>query len=131
MARANHYTLVGEHTLKTVGLGTGQGIAEGFMGLAKEIVGVDSKGNEKTNEVRKQTKHNAFYYMDEGEDLNEKIMQKGSILGPCLRQAWNGEAIFLKRTRGMADDDVPTPPAELTPGRVPVVRAGLRTRETV
>lgn len=76
-------------------IGTGEGVVEVFMGQVEEQVGMEApkRGGEPEpvmGKVRKQTKHNALFYVDEGETIDVLIARQGSVLGTVLRTAWNG-----------------------------------------
>jgi hypothetical protein len=79
-------------------IGTGEGIAEAFMGTVDEPTGElhqkgPYKGDPVMAKVRKQTRHNAFFYVDEGQTLAKLAERSGSILGETLRRAAIGEAL--------------------------------------
>ncbi|MFD6968339.1 hypothetical protein [Streptomyces sp. NPDC059949] len=79
-------------------IGTGEGIAEAFMGSVDEATGElhqkgPYKGDPVMAKVRKQTRHNAFFYVDEGQTLAKLAERTGSILGETLRRAAIGEAL--------------------------------------
>jgi hypothetical protein len=80
-------------------LGTGEGIAEVYMGtksVPKLEHGVplqDLKGAVKTEKVRAQVIHNALMHADEGEALAKLIERSGSTVGETLRRAWVGGTI--------------------------------------
>lgn len=81
-------------------LGSGQGIAEAFMGEIEEISetgAVYSSGPNKgkpkltVKTKRGQVRHNVLFYVDEGESLTKQLDSKGtSIVGDTLRRAWVG-----------------------------------------
>lgn len=79
-------------------IGTGEGIAETFMGAVEEPTGeLHQKGPYKGDpvmvRVRKQVRHNAFFYVDEGQTMAKLAERSGSILGETLRRAAIGEAL--------------------------------------
>lgn len=75
-----------------VALGTGEGLAESFMGTVQiETVGED--GKTKKSKVRKQTTHNTLFYVDEGQSLTQQAQRQGATIGPALRQAWPGSTL--------------------------------------
>ncbi|NUP52297.1 MAG: hypothetical protein HOW97_33990 [Catenulispora sp.] len=79
-------------------IGTGEGIAEAFMGTVEEPTGElhlkgPLKGDPVMQKVRKQVRHNAFFYVDEGQSLAKLGERSGSILGETLRRAAIGEAL--------------------------------------
>jgi hypothetical protein len=70
-------------------LGSGEGIAEAYMGTKSEDI-----NSERSKTVRCQVRHNIHFYVDEGATLNALISgRKGSTLGPTLRSAWNGATL--------------------------------------
>jgi hypothetical protein len=81
-------------------IGTGEGIAEAFMGTRK-VPKLDEQGlpvimrtgEAKTESVRAQVLHNCFMYADEGEALARLIERNGATVGEAIRRAWVGETI--------------------------------------
>lgn len=82
-------------------LGTGEGIAEAFMGTAKRRA-LDDQGQEMTlrdgqtpklESVRTQVRHNAMVHADEGEVIARMLERSGATVGETLRRAWVGETI--------------------------------------
>jgi hypothetical protein len=89
-------------------LGSGEGVAEAYMGEALEGTGVMAKdGSEKQVKVRKQVRHAALFHSDEGASLNKLIERAGSTVGETLRSAWSGEAIGQKNGRAETTRTVP------------------------
>lgn len=90
-------------------LGSGEGIAESYMGEALEGTGVmDQKtGAEKQVKVRKMVRHSALFHADEGASLNKLIDRAGSTVGETLRSAWSGETIGQKNGRAETTRTVP------------------------
>lgn len=78
-----------------VGLGTGEGMAEAYMGMAtRETNEVDRRGNPKTESYRAQVRHNAFLYLDEGQTLTKMMKERqGTTIGATIRTAWTGGAL--------------------------------------
>jgi energy-coupling factor transporter ATP-binding protein EcfA2 len=80
-------------------LGSGEGIAEAYMGEQEvetgEIFrGGPKKGDPKTETVRAQIRHNALFYADEGEALTKQLFgRNGATVGESLRRAWTGGTI--------------------------------------
>jgi hypothetical protein len=75
-------------------LGSGEGIAEAFMGWVEVETGEFLKNGEpKKKKVRCQVRHNAFFVADEGEALTKTIERSGSTIGPTIRTAWYGGAL--------------------------------------
>jgi len=97
-----------ERYLEEFPLGSGEGIAEAYMGEAMEGTGVMAKdGSEKQQKVRKQVRHNALFHSDEGGGLNKLIERAGSTVGETLRTAWSGETIGQKNGRVETTRSVP------------------------
>lgn len=89
-------------------LGSGEGIAEAYMGDAMEATGEMAKdGSEKQVRVRKQVRHNVLFHSDEGNALNKLIERTGSTVGETLRSAWSGETIGQKNGRVETTRTVP------------------------
>ncbi|WP_156722623.1 hypothetical protein [Streptomyces apocyni] len=79
-------------------IGSGEGIAEAFMGTVDEETGEihakgPLKGDPVTKKVRKQVRHNAYFYVDEGQTLARLAERSGSVLGETLRRAAIGETL--------------------------------------
>ncbi|MBA5222239.1 hypothetical protein [Streptomyces griseoaurantiacus] len=87
-------------------LGTGEGIAETFMGtVEEEVVGPD--GQPKKEPVRKQVRHNAFFYADEGEVLTKVSGRQGSTIGETIRRAAGGEALGQTNAEAARNRHIP------------------------
>jgi len=79
-------------------LGTGEGVAEAFMGEVEEETGAfhergPKKGDPVTVKVRKQVRHNIYFYVDEGSVLSKLGERSASTLYETLRSAAFGEGI--------------------------------------
>lgn len=74
-------------------IGSGEGIAEVYMGIREEEVGTSKKGDPITRKVRKQVRHNAFVVVDEGETFTRAGERRGATVGATLRSAWSGAVI--------------------------------------
>ncbi|MCX4557960.1 hypothetical protein OHA02_17330 [Streptomyces phaeochromogenes] len=79
-------------------VGTGEGIAEMFMGTIDEPTGEihqrgPLKGDPVMRKVRKQVRHNGYIYVDEGQTMATLAMRQGSTLAETLRRAAVGEAL--------------------------------------
>ena len=74
--------------------GTGEGIAEAFMGTELVATGKlkGRKGHEEPEEVpvRKQTKHNALFYADEGDTISKLLSRTGATLTNVFKTGWVG-----------------------------------------
>lgn len=78
-----------------VGLGTGEGMAEAYMGWAeRETSELDRKGDPKMEKYRTQVRNNAFLYLDEGQTLTKMMKERqGTTIGATIRTAWTGGAL--------------------------------------
>ncbi|MDK1344171.1 hypothetical protein QNO09_12830 [Streptomyces sp. 378] len=80
-------------------IGSGEGLAEVFMGVVEEETGEVRKGRGGTEtpvtvQVRKQVRHHAFFYVDEGASLTRLTKERsGSTLGETLRSAAVGQTL--------------------------------------
>lgn len=75
-------------------LGTGEGMAEAYMGTIAEDTGqVDSRGRAKREKRRAQVRRHAFFQLDEGESLVRMGERSGATIGPTIRSAWVGELL--------------------------------------
>jgi hypothetical protein len=97
-----------DRDLEEYPLGSGEGVAEAYMGETDEPTGEMAKdGSEKTKRIRKQVRHNVLFHSDEGASLNKLIERAGSTVGETLRSAWSGEAIGQKNGRVETTRTVP------------------------
>lgn len=85
-------------------LGSGEGIAEAYMGMVERETGEihrsgPNKGDPKTEKVRAQIRHNVFFYVDEGEALTKTLERSGVTIGPAIRTAWIGATIGQANAR--------------------------------
>jgi hypothetical protein len=71
-------------------LGSGEGLAEAYMGMTTQPREDDPT---KTEKVRAQVRWNALFYADEGQVLSRLSERKGATLGESLRRAFNGETL--------------------------------------
>jgi hypothetical protein len=69
-------------------LGSGEGLAELFMGTVEE----EGDGGKKVK-VRRQVRYNAFVYGDEGQALTAMMERRGATLPEAIRRAWTGGAL--------------------------------------
>ncbi|MHC3391324.1 hypothetical protein ACLQ2E_17990 [Streptomyces lavendulocolor] len=80
-------------------LGSGEGLAEIFMDTVEEETGEVKRGRggtetPVTQRVRKQVRHNAFFYVDEGATITRLMKERsGSTLGETLRSAAVGQTL--------------------------------------
>lgn len=97
-----------------VPLGTGEGIAEAYIGTSsKAVKQLDGNGDpivyatgeragqEKTKaeKVRGQVRHNVLVHADEGESLARMLQRSGATVGETLRRAWAGATIGQQNGR--------------------------------
>lgn len=75
----------GNQVADNMPLGSGEGLIELFYDMVME-----EDANGKMKPVKRQTRHGAFIYLDEGQALAELGNRKGSTLLPMLRTAWSG-----------------------------------------
>ncbi|MBX5446626.1 hypothetical protein [Sphaerobacter sp.] len=82
--------------LDGIPLGSGEGLAEAYMGEKTVETGEihkrgPFKGDPKTEKVRAQVRHHALFYADEGESLTKQLFgRSGATVGASIRQAWTG-----------------------------------------
>lgn len=69
-----------------VPLGSGEGMAEAFMGTVE----VEDEETFKTKKVRKQVRTGVLFDKDEGAELIRVMERQGSTVGDALRTAWTG-----------------------------------------
>lgn len=84
-----------------ISLGTGEGMAEAYMGwVLRETGELDRKGEPKTEKARAQVRHNAFFYVDEGQTLTKMMKERqGTTVGMAIRTAWTGGALGQANAR--------------------------------
>lgn len=95
-----------------VGLGSGEGIAEAFMGtVTVETDQVyrsgDRKGQPKTKDVRAQVHHNALFVLDEGQTLAKMGERAGTTVVQALRSLWSGATLGQSNARAETTRHVP------------------------
>lgn len=74
-------------------LGSGEGLAEAFMGMREVEVDQKPNGDPILRKVRGQVRHNVFVSVDEGEMLVRLGERQGSTVATTLRSAWIGATI--------------------------------------
>jgi hypothetical protein len=80
--------------LDGIGLGSGEGLAEAYMGWVEINTGeLHNNGNPKTKKVRQQTRENVYIVVDEGESLTRQMERNGATVGPMLRSAADGKTL--------------------------------------
>jgi hypothetical protein len=81
--------------LDGVAIGSGEGLAEMFMGEA--MVDTDEFKADgvtpKQKKIRTQVRHNAYVFVDEGQALTAQSSRAGATVGPILRSAWAGQLL--------------------------------------
>jgi hypothetical protein len=87
-----------------IGIGSGEGVAEAFMGTVMEPTGGqyktgDRKGEDKVAPVRQQVRYNILFQLDEGQTLGQMAMRNGSTIMPALRSAWSGATLGQSNAR--------------------------------
>lgn len=84
-----------------IGLGTGEGMAEAYMGWTQQETGELTKaGDPKMEKVRAQVRYNAFFYADEGQTLTKMMKERqGTTVGMAIRTAWTGGALGQANAR--------------------------------
>lgn len=96
-----------------VGIGTGEGLAEIYMGTVERETGEihksgPKKGDPKTEKVRAQVRTNAFFFVDEGETLTKMMTERsGATIGPSLRSAWNAGVLGQSNAREETTRSIP------------------------
>ena len=82
-----------------LGIGTGEGLAEAYMGTVEKETGrmvMKGRGRNAQPEpeikaVRAVVRHRAFFFVDEGETLTKMMRERqGATIGPTIRTAWSG-----------------------------------------
>ena len=86
--------LLGDRSLIPYPTPTAEGMAESLMGTVdEEYPDPDDDTKVKKRKVRRQTRHNAMFYVDEAQDLGRQFERKEASIGGALRSAWSGAAI--------------------------------------
>jgi hypothetical protein len=77
--------------LDGISIGSGEGIAEAYMGDTKEP---NPAGKGRPITVRQQVRWSVYFEVDEGEVLTKLMHERqGSTLGVALRTAWSGKPL--------------------------------------
>jgi hypothetical protein len=66
--------------------GSGEGLAELLFDLIEE----PKEGGKGTIKVKRQVRHNAYVYADEGQVISDLGSRAGSVLLPAMRTIWSG-----------------------------------------
>ncbi|MFG3617475.1 hypothetical protein [Nocardia sp. NPDC047654] len=78
--------IAGDEVPRTHNLGTGQGVAEMYMGTVKVADPVTGK----FESVRQQVRHKVMFDVDEAGEMLAGMQLRGSTLSSVLRSAWSG-----------------------------------------
>lgn len=94
--------------LDGVPLGSGEGLAEAYMGTREVEVARPGGRAPVLRKQRVQVRHNALFHLDEGQTLTRMLDRVGATVGPTLRSAWGGETLGQQnasddRTRMVTD----------------------------
>jgi hypothetical protein len=80
--------------LDGLGLGSGEGLAEAYMGWVEIDAGeLNKNGTPKTKKIKQQIRENIFIVVDEGEALTKKMAQDTNVVGPTIRSAADGKTL--------------------------------------
>lgn len=77
-------------------LGSGEGMAEAYMGMIEKDTGEvyaygKNKGEPKTKSVKAKVRSNVFLFLDEGEALVKMMKERrGATVGQAIRTMWTG-----------------------------------------
>lgn len=74
-------------------LGSGEGIAESYMGMVEVEVGKKKDGTADVKRVRATVRHNVFVSVDEGETFTRLGERTGATVSTTLRSGWVGATI--------------------------------------
>ncbi len=74
-------------------LGSGEGVAEAFMGMTEVEVDTKKNGDPITKKVRAMVRHNVLVVVDEGETFTRLGERTGATVSTTLRSAWVGTTI--------------------------------------
>ena len=74
-------------------LGSGEGIAEAYMGTVQREEGNPQTGRSRIVSERRRVRSHVMIYADEGEALGRMLERAGATIGETLRRAWVGETI--------------------------------------
>lgn len=85
---ASRYPFAIESDIVTHNLGSGEGVAEAFIGSVEEI-GEDGKKRRARQQVRRQ----ALFMVDEGQALAAMAQRQGTTIMSVFRSMWSGEAL--------------------------------------
>ncbi len=74
-------------------LGSGEGIAEAYMGVLETPVDKEDNGKAVTKRARGMVRHNVWIVVDEGETFTRMGERSGATTSATLRSAWVGATI--------------------------------------
>jgi hypothetical protein len=102
---------VDRNRYREAGLGSGEGLAEVYMGTKEEDTGEffrggPNKGEPKTRTIRTQVRHNAFLHLDEGEQLSKMMERRGATVGTTIRSAWVGAQLGQSNAQELTTRDI-------------------------
>jgi Bifunctional DNA primase/polymerase, N-terminal len=95
------------------GIGSGEGIAELYMGTQQidtgEVYGPKAKkaGQPIYTQERGKFRDNAFLYVDEGQTLTQQGKRLGNIVYPTMRSAWSGQNLGQANAHSETSRQVP------------------------
>lgn len=85
------HILLGPRALDALPTPTAEGMAEALMGtVEEEYPDPDDDTRTKKRKVRRQTGHNAMFFVDEAQDLGRQFERKEASIGGTLRSVWSG-----------------------------------------
>jgi hypothetical protein len=79
---------VSDTTLDSLPIGSGEGFADILFTYVTETT-----ADGKPTKVKKQTRHNAYWYIDEGQILADLASRSGTTITAALRSAWSGAVL--------------------------------------
>ncbi|MFG2349449.1 bifunctional DNA primase/polymerase [Streptomyces phaeochromogenes] len=78
--------------MDNVPIGSGEGLAEAYMGDKRVVTGTNKDGSDRMEKTRTQVRHNALFYVDEGKTLITLMTKReGATLGAVFRTMWTGK----------------------------------------
>jgi hypothetical protein len=102
--------LPGDLFRDSMGIGSGEGLAELYMGW-KYIDDLDrgpkQDGTYYKKRVKSKLRDNAFVYVDEGQTLSQQGKRQGNIVLPTIRSAFNGESLGQSNASEETSRNVP------------------------
>ena len=95
-------SLTTERFRDSIGIGSGEGLAELYMGweYVEDYDRAPKKdGTYYKKRVKSKLRDNAFVYVDEGQTLSQQGKRQGNIVLPTIRSAWNAETLGQSNAR--------------------------------